>query len=76
MKVTRAQILKLLVDAGIPQEVVSTLKPSVPLTDQGIDSVDFPAVLVAIKEQFGVAIDDKEASRIRTLIDMEKRLNR
>jgi acyl carrier protein len=76
MKVTRAQILKLLVDAGIPQEVVSTLKPGVPLTDQGIDSVDFPAVLVAVKEKYGVAIDDKEASRIRTLIDMEKRLNR
>jgi acyl carrier protein len=56
--------------------VVSTLKPNVPLTDQGIDSVDFPAILVAIKEQFGVAIDDKEASRIKTLIDMEKRLNR
>jgi acyl carrier protein len=76
MSVTRKQILKLLVDAGVDQSVVSTLKPNVPLTDQGIDSVDFPAILVAIKEQFGVAIDDKEASRIKTLIDMEKRLNR
>ncbi len=76
MKVTRKQILKLLVDAGVDQSVVSTLKPDVPLTDQGIDSVDFPAMLVAIKEQFGVAIDDKEGSRIKTLIDMEKRLNR
>jgi acyl carrier protein len=76
MKVTRKEILKLFVDNGVDQKLVSKIKPDVSLTEQGLDSVDYPAVVVAINEKWGIAITDKEAAKIRTLQDFEKRLNR
>ena len=48
MKVTQKQILKLFVDNGVDQKLVSKLKPDVSLTAQGLDSVDYPVVIVAI----------------------------
>ncbi len=76
MKVTQKQILKLFVDNGVDQKLVSKLKPDVSLTAQGLDSVDYPVVIVAIKEKWGIAITEKEAAEIKTLQDFEKRLNR
>ncbi len=73
--VTRQDLLKLFVDAGVEQGVADALKPDLPLSKQGVDSVDYPAILLAIADRFQVSISEKEACELKTLADFEKRLN-
>ena len=48
MTVTREELLDLFLDAGVEPDVVDGLDPSLPLARQGVDSVDYPAILLAI----------------------------
>lgn len=75
MTITRQDLLKLFVDAGVEQDVVDAIKPDLPLFKQGVDSVDYPAILLAIADRFQVSISEKEACELKTLADLEKRLN-
>lgn len=76
MTVTREELLDLFLDAGVEPDVVDGLDPALPLTKQGVDSVDYPAILLAIADRFNVSIGEKEACELKTLEDFEKRLNR
>lgn len=76
MTVTREELLDLFLDAGVEPDVVDGLDPSLPLSRQGVDSVDYPAILLAIADRFKVSISEKEACELKTLEDFEKRLNR
>ncbi|MBU1041343.1 MAG: acyl carrier protein [Proteobacteria bacterium] len=76
MGVTREQLAEIFVHAGVKKSVVDGLQADVPLTKQGLDSVDYPAILVAIKDMLGIEIGDKEACELKTLVDFEKRLSK
>lgn len=76
MGVTREQLAEIFVQAGVKKSVVDGLKADVPLTKQGVDSVDYPAILLAIKDKLGVEIGDKEACELKTVVDFEKRLSK
>lgn len=76
MHVTQEQLRKLLLDAGLAPEVVQRIDPDLPLVNQDVDSVDFPAFLAAIESQLKVTIGDNEAYALKTLRDFEARLNR
>lgn len=76
MTVTREELLDLFLDAGVEPDVVAGLDPSQPLAKQGVDSVDYPAILLAIADRFKISIGEKEACELKTLEDFEKRLNR
>ncbi|MEF2145979.1 MAG: acyl carrier protein [Desulfovibrionaceae bacterium] len=76
MKVTREQVLKLFLDAGVEKEIVDGLKPGILLTKQGLDSVDYPSILVTIEESLGITIDETEACELKTLEDFETRLSK
>ncbi|MFO7597553.1 MAG: acyl carrier protein [Desulfocurvibacter africanus] len=76
MSVTREDLKKLLLAAGIKQDVVKGIEPDVPLTQQGVDSVDYPSLLETIKERLGVEIANEDACSLKTLSDFEKYLNK
>lgn len=75
MKVTREQLLQLFLDAGIEKAVIDGLKPDAPLTKQGIDSVDYPGILLTIKDKLNIEIGDKDACELKTVEDFEKCIN-
>ncbi|NCD25570.1 MAG: acyl carrier protein [Deltaproteobacteria bacterium] len=75
MTVTRQDLLDLFVNAGVDPDVVAALKPDLPLFKQGVDSVDYPAILLAIADRFQISISEKDACELKTLADFEKRLN-
>ena len=52
MTVTREELLDLFLDAGVEPDVVDGLDPSLPLARQGVDSVDYPAILLAMLAVF------------------------
>ena len=76
MGVTREQLAEIFVRAGVKKSVVDGLRADVPLTKQGVDSVDYPAILVAIKDTLGIEIGDKDSCELKTVVEFEKRLNK
>ena len=76
MAVTREQLLQVFVDSGIEKKIVDGLKPGVPLTKQGVDSVDYPGILLAIKDKLKVEIGDKASCELKTLEDFENCINK
>lgn len=76
MKVTRDDLKKLLLDAGIGWEIVAGLKQDVPLAQQGIDSLDYPVFLETIRDSLGVVIGNEDVWTLKTLNDFEAFLNR
>jgi acyl carrier protein len=76
MSVTREQLLQMFLDSGIEKSVVDGLKPGTPLTKQGVDSVDYPGILLTIKEKLNIEIGDKDACELKTLEDFENCINK
>lgn len=75
MKVTGADIITLMQDAGINQDVVKKLKFDAPMVDQGIDSMDLPITAVAMEKKFGIDLSDAEAVKLRTINDFVVYIN-
>ena len=75
MTVTREQLLKLFVDSGVKREIVDGLDPREPLTGQGVDSVDYQAIMASIEEQLAIKISGETACTLKTLEDFERVLN-
>lgn len=76
VKVTREQLMQLFLDAGLEKAVVDGLQPGIPLTKQGVDSVDYPSILLTIKEKLGVVIGDTDACELKTVEDFENCINK
>ena len=69
---TRAEIEQKLIEIvrrekPVPDEL---LKPSTPLAEAGIDSLDSLTILFAIEEQFRISIPDDRARAIKTFADL------
>lgn len=67
--VTVEQILETIEKAKLVQDV-SALDHKQPLTEQGIDSLDFSGVLFNIEEAFGIEIPDADIDGLQTINDI------
>jgi acyl carrier protein len=61
--------------AGISRQVIAQLKFDQPLVDQGLESMDLPALAAAAEKQFGVNLFDAEAMDLNTLDDFVAYIN-
>jgi len=64
--VTAEQILATIESAKLVKDV-NVLDQDKPLRDQGIDSLDFSAVLFNIEEAFGIEIPDSDIDSLQTI---------
>lgn len=76
MKVTGADIIALMLEAGLNPDVVNNLKFDKPVVDQGIDSMDLPITAVATEKKFGIDLSDADAVELRTINDFVVYINR
>ncbi|MEM7125479.1 MAG: phosphopantetheine-binding protein [Chloroflexota bacterium] len=72
MTVTAAQIKEIIVNDVDPQIDVESLKEDLPLTGQGIDSLDMYTLFLSIEEGLGVAIPDEDVEKLNTIDDIVK----
>ena len=63
---TRHELGLLLAEATAITDV-NALAPDQPLTDQGIDSLDFAALLLLIEERHGVVVPDSKVDECSTV---------
>lgn len=73
--VTREDLVAVMVRAGISRQVVAQLKYDQPLVDQGLESMDLPALAAAAEKQFGVNLFDAQATDLNTLDDFVAYIN-
>lgn len=69
MKVTAEDILAVIKETIEDQEVAAKLKVDTPLLQQGLDSIDMPAIAVATEKKFGVNLSDAQATKLKTVND-------
>lgn len=58
-KVTREQVVSLMNSAGLDSDI-SKLDPVLPLSKQGVDSLDMINALLAVQEEFNIKISDAD----------------
>jgi acyl carrier protein len=71
MKISRDELLGIILDSGVEREVVDALEPGIHLGSQGIDSVDHAAILMTMQDTLGITVSDEEAPTLVTLEDFE-----
>ena len=72
MNVTATQI-KEIISADVDPEIdVASLEEAVPLTEQGIDSLDMYTLFLSVEEKLGVAIPDDDIEKLNTIDDIVK----
>lgn len=69
MEVTTQVLRDLLAESGLAPEAARALRPDAPLLLQGVDSLQYPAFLLAVESRFGLTIDEGDALALRTLDD-------
>jgi acyl carrier protein len=75
MKVTTADILEIVKQAGIQQKVRDHLKSDLPLLQQGLDSIDLPAIAAATEQRFKIDLSDADAQDLKTIDDYVRFVN-
>lgn len=75
MEVTNDDLKQLLLGIGLNESWVTAINPDGLLSDQGIDSVDYPAFVLAAQKRYGVKFTDTEALRLKTLADFTRHIN-
>lgn len=75
MKVTNDEVKQLMLAIGLNEAMVARIDADAPLSDQGIDSVDYPAFALAAEKQFKVKITDIAALQLKTLADFTRYIN-
>jgi acyl carrier protein len=53
----------------------SSLEPDVPLTEQGLDSLDLMTVFLEIEETYHIKVPDQDYERLRTADEIAAYLN-
>ena len=69
MSATIAELKALMLSIGLDAELVRQLDPVKPLIQQGVDSVDYPAFILAFEDACGVQVSDADSLRLKTLND-------
>lgn len=76
MAATVTEMKELMLKIGMEPELVEGLDPALPLSTQGVDSVDCPAFAVALEEKYDVKLTDTDSLRIKTINDFVDFVNR
>lgn len=66
MSVTAEQILKVIDSANVVKDV-NDLNLDLALSEQGMDSLDFSAILFNFEEEFGIEILDEDIDGLQTI---------
>lgn len=69
MSATFDELKGLMLSVGMDEALVQGIDAARPLTQQGMDSVDYPAFALALEERYGQTISDADSLRLKTLDD-------
>ncbi len=69
MSATLDELKGLMLSVGMDEALVQGIDAARPLTQQGMDSVDYPAFALALEERYGQTISDADSLRLKTLDD-------
>ena len=69
MSATLDELKGLMLSVGMDEALVHGIDATRPLTQQGMDSVDYPAFALALEERYGQTISDADSLRLKTLDD-------
>jgi acyl carrier protein len=72
--VTAEQVLEVIEEANLIKDV-NGLDIDKPLTDQGIDSLDFSGVLFNLEEAFSIEIPDEDIGGLQTINQIVEYVN-
>lgn len=75
MATTLTELKELMLAIGIDHDLVEDIDPDKLMTQQGFDSLDYPAFAMAVEKQCGVKISDADSLRLKTLNDFVRYLN-
>lgn len=67
MKITEEKIIELLKSEVESRIDYDTLQTDLPLSDQGMDSLDSLTLFLAIEEEYGVKIEESEMDKLRSI---------
>jgi acyl carrier protein len=68
------ELKQLMLEVGVEPAVVEQLDPSRLLAQQGVDSLDGPAFVMAVEKRYGINISDADALRLKTLENFASRI--
>jgi len=74
MKTTVENIKEVIVEADVLGDV-DEMKSDVPLSEQGIDSLDIVNVYLLLEEKFEVSIPDEDLEQVKTIDDIVTYIN-
>lgn len=66
MKATIENVKEVIAEAEVLGDV-SDMKSDIPLSQQGIDSLDVVNVYLLLEEKFGIKIPDEDISKVQTI---------
>ena len=69
MSPTLDELKGIMLSVGMEEKLVQNVDPARALTQQGMDSVDYPAFALALEERYGQTISDADSLRLKTLDD-------
>ncbi|MCO4822889.1 MAG: acyl carrier protein [Flavobacteriaceae bacterium] len=72
--ITQEQIIDVIRKAKIIKDV-DAIRDNEPLTEQGVDSLDFSTLLFNIEEEFGVEIPDEDIDDLQTVAQIVSYVN-
>jgi acyl carrier protein len=74
MKATIENITKIIEKAEVLGDV-DKLKNNIPLTEQGIDSLDLVNIYLLLEEKFGIKIPDEDLDQLQTIDSIVEYIN-
>ncbi|MBD0683557.1 MULTISPECIES: acyl carrier protein [unclassified Pseudomonas] len=69
MPTTKETIIELISNANVGADA-SSLRDNLRLVDQGIDSMDIFAIMLAIQDHYQIQIPDSDIENLKTLNDL------
>lgn len=75
MKITAADVIAIMREVGVDEEIIKKIKNDVPLMDQGLDSIDLPAMAAAMETKFKIDLSEIDAVKVKTIDDCVKFVN-
>ena len=75
MKITAADVIAIMREVGVDEKIIKKLKNDVPLLDQGLDSIDLPAMAAAMEKKFKVDLSEIDAVKVKTINDCVRFIN-
>ena len=75
MKITAADVIAIMREVGVDEEIIKRIKNDVPLMEQGLDSIDLPAMAAAMETKFKIDLSEIDATKVKTIDDCVKFVN-